>query len=194
VSAGALPKLPDVHAALKQRLRETLRCEDGVRAFELHQLLAIRFTRLSRLSAPSKVKGDGERWRLLLSEHSPRGEEHEHLLWTQWRSGLLKNDAPGPDIAVAHLEPEAHRTFVSPGNKLLLNLESLWDEYEGTVVSLVAACATNEILCERVLTRWAEHDWSVGFVSYPAPDAFALLPASASFTRSIARASGTPPS
>jgi hypothetical protein len=189
--ANDLPKLPDVRAALARGLREKLLRGDGVRAFELHQLLAIRFTRLSRLNAPSKIGADSERWALLLREHSPRGDEHGHLLWTQWRSGLLKNDAPGPDVAVAHLEPKAHRTFVNPGNKLLLNLESLWDEYEGMVDSLIAACGADATLRERVLSRWAAHDWSVGIVSYVAQDAFALLPASASFTRSITRASGT---
>jgi len=167
-----------LHSALTRDLRVTLSPDDGLTAFERHQLLAIRFHHCALLNAPAAIKGEGDQWRLFFDTYFPHGGEHATLLWKDWRIGLLKDDAPGPGVVVSHLHPDAHWQLVLPDHRLFINLESMWDDYESSVVRFIAACDATPDLRSRALGRWRE--WSVETVAYVEPRRFSLGAASAS--------------
>ena len=66
-------------------------------------------------------------WSAFFREHFPRGDEHAELLWHQWRTPLLKDEHPGPGVALSHGSPDAHWqiTFPAQGGGLIVNLESM---------------------------------------------------------------------
>src|SRR5579859_7279815 len=95
-------QLPELRAALLDGLRATLTPSQGREAFERHQLLAIRFHRAARVNTPNRKVGEGEGWERYFVDHFPRGGEHAHLLWKDWRTQLLKDEAPGAGIVITH--------------------------------------------------------------------------------------------
>jgi len=170
-------ELTELEAALTQGLQVDLAPEDGILAFERHQLLAIRFHRVSRLSGPTKL-GEGARWRLFFSEYFPRGDEHAQPLWTQWRVPLLKDDAPGEGVVISHGQPDPHWQMVLPQpRRLFINLESMWSDYEASVARFIDACQSSASHRDRALKRWRR--WNVQMVSYVEPHRFGMGPASA---------------
>jgi hypothetical protein len=177
------PQLDALRDQLLAGLREELGPQDKIRAFERHQLLAIRFQRVARLNSPAK-DDDGDGWRRYFREHFPRGDAHAHLLWHDWRTALLKDDAPGPGVAITHGQLGPHWTFVHPGQQLCINLESMWTDYEESVDHFIAACANDSILRQRALSRWVKHRWTVQIATYVAPDAYRLDVAAVSATHS----------
>jgi len=168
-------------AALMLELRVELGPQDGLAAFERHQLLAIRFTRVARLNAPASVKDrEGQMWQLFFEEHFPRGGERAKLLWNDWRTRLLKDDAPGPGIAVTHGHPEIH--WHTDQGRLGVNLETMWDDYELAIDHFIHACAGDAELKARALKRWKERLWSVQTFNAPGTPVASAIAVSASMS------------
>ena len=126
-------QLQELRAALLDGLREHLDPGEGERAFERHQLLAIRFHRVARLNQPWEKKYEGRGWIRFFTEHFPRGDGHAELLWTDWRVTLLKDDSTGPGVSVTHGQPDAHWQISHPSGRLIIDLESMWDDYEASI-------------------------------------------------------------
>ena len=81
-----------------------LRPEHGHLAFMSHVLLASvvhNATRLDQYGAESQTGA----WVRYLTSYFPPGKNSEpdaRLLWTDWRTALLKKQAPGPGVLVTH--------------------------------------------------------------------------------------------
>jgi hypothetical protein len=60
---------------------------------------------------------------------------------------------------------------VQPGGRLYINLESMWDDFERSVDSLMEMLRTDEQRREETLEYWAKHRYSVQMVtlSHPRP-------------------------
>lgn len=141
------PVLEELRDTLVAGLRPSrrLRLRDGELAFQHHQLLAIRFQAAARLNGRGKVNGR-ERWATYFREHFPRGDTHAQLLWVRWRTPLLKHEAVGPGVIVAYGRPDAHWQRGSFGHEagLVVDLESMCDDFERSVESFVEACRTDD--------------------------------------------------
>lgn len=138
------------------RTRRPLRRRDSELAFERHQLLAIRFQAGARLNDCGKAK-ERERWRIYFRQYFPRGGGQADLLWSRWRKPLLRNEPAGPGVIVTHGRPEAHWQLgvLAEGKGLVIDLESMWDDFEQSVESFVAACRSDERLAGRAVRRWS---------------------------------------
>jgi hypothetical protein len=169
----------DVRESLLKDLRLELGPSDGLKAFTQHQLLAIRFHRGARLNRPTGV-GEGEGWAIYFEEHFPRGSEHAHLLWTKWPVPLLKDETPGSGVAITHGQSQAHWVVTDLG--LVVNLESMWDDYEASVESLAALLLEDAARRDATLDAWAKHQWFVQQVDYLMPNAGTTASIAASAT------------
>jgi hypothetical protein len=153
------PTLADLRDALLGGLRtpKPLRRRDETLAYERHQLLVIRFQAVVRLSQTGGAKGR-DRWAAYFREHFPRGDEHAILLWTAWRKPLLRNEPPGAGVIVAYGCPDAHWQHVPVGQvaALVVDLESMWEDYERSVESFLDACHGDAERAARALRRWSQ--------------------------------------
>ncbi|HZO33580.1 MAG TPA: hypothetical protein VFB17_00755 [Gaiellaceae bacterium] len=166
------PTLSDLRIALLRGVRTTspLRAGDGDLAFERHQLLAARFLRTARLNRRPGAKSS-EGWLTFFREHFPRGAEHARLLWTDWRKPLLQRGTAGARVTITHGQADAHWTRGDPGEgiRLVVDLESMWADFEVSVESFVDACASDRPRAKRALRRWRESTWTAGRFNYPRP-------------------------
>lgn len=182
------PTPADLREALLAGLRtpKPLRRRDSGPAFERHQLLAIRFQAVARLNLGGKAKGR-ERWGRYFREHFPRGGEHADRLWSQWRRPLLRNEPAGPGVIVTHGRPDAHwqQGVRANGEGLVIDLESMWDDFERSVESFILACAGDGRRARRALRRWSGHSDAVPTATAPgsAPRLSTFHPASTATSR-----------
>lgn len=158
--------LENLRETLLRGLRVELGPDQGFEAFERHLLLASRFHHAAKLNAPEQ--GERAAWRQYFGEHFPRGEEHALLLWESWRNTLLKEETPGSGVLISHGQPHGHWRVFDPGG-LYVNLESMWDDFEESVDSMVALLAADPERRSRSIEWWASRQWSVQL--------FTLLPA-----------------
>lgn len=177
------PDLAHLKAGLLRGLRVDLAPDHGQDAFERHQLLAIRFHRVARLNAPDETEKRG--WMRYFGEHFPHGDEHAELLWVRWRIALVKDEYPGPGVAISHDQPHAHWKMVEPGG-LFINLESMWDDFEKSVESFIAMLGREPQRRVAALEYWATRQYSVQGVAF-AP---AVATASLATSMTVASASG----
>jgi hypothetical protein len=157
------PTLDDLRKALLRRLRTTtpLRADDTELAFERHQLLAARFVRVARLDrAPGAKTREG--WHSFFREHFPRGGEHARLLWTDWRNPLLQRGTTGVLVTITHGQPDLHWRLneAAQGVALVVDLESMWDDFASAVGSFVDACVADRPRARRALRRWRASTWT----------------------------------
>jgi hypothetical protein len=126
---------------------------DGADAFRLQKLLAAAAHRATKLAAYGDR--EGEAWVDYFTRHFPPGRRTQadaKLLWTDWRTALLKTDSPGPGVAVTHGQPHAH--WMREDGRLVLNLEDMWDDFASSVESLIAQLRESLKRTEIVLNRW----------------------------------------
>jgi hypothetical protein len=152
-------ELQTLREALLDGLRVELGPDDGRQAFERHQLLAIRFHRAARLNVAGTKTGEQRGWCQYFEEHFPRGGEHGELLFTRWRTTLLKDEMPGRGVLITHGQAEVHWLMSARG--LVVNLESMWNEFEASVDHLLAALASDDEHRTRVLAHFEKTRWTV---------------------------------
>lgn len=157
------PTLDDLHKALLRGLRTSrpLQAGDSELAFERHQLLAARFVRVARLDrAPGAKTREG--WHSFFRDHFPRGDEHARLLWSAWRKPLLQRGTTGTRVTITHGQPGVHwRLQDGPhGVAIVVDLESMWDDFASAVGSFVDACGADRSRARRALRRWRASTWT----------------------------------
>ena len=114
-----------------------------------------RFVRVARLDrAPGAKTREG--WQSFFREHFPRGGEHARLLWTDWRNPLLQRGTTGDLVTITHGQPDLHWRLheAAQGVALVVDLESMWDDFASAVESFVDACAADRPRARRALRRW----------------------------------------
>jgi hypothetical protein len=147
----AVAELDELREELLLGLRRNLTPEQGFEAFQQHQLLTIRFHRASRINAPAAGERNG--WRQFFNEHFPRGDEHALLLWERWRNALVKDEYPGPGVAISHGQPFGHWRVVNPGG-IFIDLESMWEDYEQSIDSMITLLRGNDARRSKSLNWW----------------------------------------
>ena len=166
------PTLADLRLALLRGLRTAnpVRAGDGDLAFERHQLLAARFLRAARLARRPGAKSH-EGWLAFFRDHFPRGGEHARLLWTDWRKPLLQRGIAGSRVTITHGQPELHwsRDDAKQRIGLVVDLESMWADFEDAVESLIDACTADPARGRRALRRWQESTWTAQQLGSPRP-------------------------
>jgi len=110
----------------------------------------------------SEAKG----WMRFFKEHFPRGDKYAELLWGRWRIALLKDAYPGPGVAISHGQAHGHWQVVNPGG-LFINLESMWDDYEQSIDSMIKTLAADDAGREKSLEWWRGRRWAVQLVQVP---------------------------
>ena len=157
-------ELEELRQELLYRLRRDLTPQQGFEAFECHQLLAVRFHRAARMNGPGMSEAKG--WMRFFKEHFPRGDQYAELLWVRWRIALLKDAYPGPGVAISHGQAHGHWHVVNPGG-LFINLESMWDDYEQSIESMIKTLAADDARREKSLEWWRGRRWAVQLVQVP---------------------------
>jgi hypothetical protein len=69
-------------------------------------------------------------WVRYRTSHFPaprNGEQDAKVLWTDWRTSLVKDGALGPSVLITHGQPAAHWLRHGHG-RLRISLESMRDE------------------------------------------------------------------
>ena len=103
-----------------------------------HVLLASVVHNAARLNQHGADSQTGA-WIRYLTSYFPAGRNSEQdakLLWTDWRTDLLKKQAPGPGIVVTHGQSHVHWRQDEHG-RLCLNLEDLWSDFETSIAAFV---------------------------------------------------------
>jgi hypothetical protein len=155
---GATPRLA---RGIQPKLRPQLTPEQGYEAFQHHQLLTIRFVRAALTNAVGRDVGLRASWCTFFAEHFPRGDEHAVRLWDYWRTTLCKDEMPGSGVVVSHGQPHGHWKLVDPGQRLYVNLESMWDDYYDSVNPLIEALKQDRARLDETLTWWNGRRWTV---------------------------------
>lgn len=140
--------------------RPQLTAEQGEEAFDRHVLLAARVHRASRLNQAAGDR-EGQAWRRYFEQHFPRLRHLQaDVLWADWRCALVKDDTPGPRVVLAHGSQRTHFTRDESG-RLLVDLESMWDDFAESVDSFVASLERDRRRRTIVLRRYRERVWTV---------------------------------
>jgi hypothetical protein len=149
--------LAELRAALLRARSPALRPDQGDEAFRQHKLLASAVHRASRLDALGS-ESETDAWVRYMSDHFPPGRNDPNdarLLFADWRTSLLKDDAPGPRVPVTHGQSHAHWVRDSRG-RLCINLEDMWADFERSVHNFVAYLRTTPDRRSVVLGRWRQ--------------------------------------
>ena len=112
----------------------------GAEAFMQHKLLASTIHQATRLDARAADSETGGWVRYFTSYFpEPRNSESDaKFLWTDWRTSLLKDGAPGPAILLTHGQPAIHWQRDSIG-RLCIDLESMWADFDISVDTFLEA-------------------------------------------------------
>lgn len=84
----------------------------------------------------------------------------------RWRIALLKDAYPGPGVAISYGQADGHWHVVNPGG-LFINLESMWDDYEQSIDSMIKTLAADDARREESLEWWRGRRWAVQLVQVP---------------------------
>jgi hypothetical protein len=145
--------LEELKQDLTGDLRVALGAHDGKEAERRHRELAMLIHRTARL-VYANSHGDQAAWVDYLERWWPNmTAERARTLWTEWRKHLLKDGHPGTYV-ICHGQPRRHWNPQPPGNRIALNLESLWDDYEQSVDNLITECRRDTELQFRVLMTY----------------------------------------
>jgi hypothetical protein len=91
------------------------------------------------------VTGEGKGWVEFFTRYFPSGRNSEadaKLPWEDWRVGLRKDETPLLRIAITHGQPNLHWQIDMRG-ALVINLESMWDDFEYAVDQFISALAAD---------------------------------------------------
>lgn len=179
--------LERVRRTLLHGLRVSLGPEQGWEAFERHQLLTIRFHHAARLNAPRV--GERVGWRQYFDAYFPRGGEHGRLLFERWRTTLIKDEFPAAGVAITHGQRDAHWEMTEIG--LIVNLESMWDDFEISVDRFVEALAQDDSHRALTLEALDKTGWTVRPVTIVKPTPTILTPNQFMISPSISTTSAT---
>lgn len=164
----------------------------------MHKLLASTIHKATRLDA-TRTESETDAWVRYFTSYFPGGHNDPadaRLLFVDWRTRLLKDDALGPGIAITHGQSGIHWER-DPNGRLCLNLEDTWAEFAASVDSFVAFLEGDAQRRSVVLRRWRATQWVVRpFLPARTLIAGATvmdLPVSASFSTASVTALGPPP-
>jgi hypothetical protein len=87
--------------------------------------------------------------------------EDARLLFGEWRTHLLKDDSPGPSVALTHGQSPIHWQRNDSG-QLCINLESMWEDFDASVDAFIGCLRNNPERREIATRRWREQIWEVG--------------------------------
>ncbi len=138
VSATIAPHEEDALRRLRTRLLSDrpppLQPEHGHLAFMSHVLLASAVHTATRLDQYGAETQTGA-WTRYLSSYFPAGKNSDvdaRLLWTDWRTALLKKQAPGLGVLVTHGQSAVLWRRDEHG-RLCIYLEDMWADFESSV-------------------------------------------------------------
>lgn len=138
-----------------------LRPDEGDEAFQQHKLLATAVHRAAKLDQ-QKAESETDAWVRYVTRHFPPGRndaDDARLLFGDWRTSLLKEDTPGPRVAITHGQSVIHWKRDQHG-RLCLNLEDVWDDYTASVGSFIAYLRVSPRR-KVVLARWRKQRWAI---------------------------------
>jgi hypothetical protein len=114
-------------------------------ALRQHKILASAIHRASILHA-SKSDNEARGWVRYMSDFFPSGRNapsDAHILFGDWRTDLLKRGAPGLYVTVTHGQSVIHWQR-DDQNRLCINLEDMWDEFETSVDNFIRHLGTTQ--------------------------------------------------
>jgi hypothetical protein len=166
-------ELRDLREQLLAHRPESLPPGQGAEAFQQHKLLATTVHQASKLDEHAHENETGAWLRYLTSYFpAPRNSESDaRVLWTDWRTSLLKRGAPGAYVLVTHGQPAAHWLRDGKG-RLCIDLESMWEDFTASVSEFMAFLRTAPDRREVALDRAQRSHVVVEFVeltTYSAP-------------------------
>jgi len=136
-------------------------------------------------------------WVRYFTSYFPPGKNSEadaRLLWTDWRTALLKKQAPGPGVLVTHGQSTVHWQRDQQG-RLCVNLEDMWADFEQSVEAFVEYL--RETPDRRVMAVRRAQESSVAVIEFTTTLSCASVPVSGVATpQQVATASAvayTPP-
>jgi hypothetical protein len=159
--------LADLREALLSGRPAALTPAQGHEAFQQHKLLTSAIHRAARLNAYGS-EGETRAWVRYVTAFFPAGKNGNadaELLWKQWRTGLLKSDAPGPALLVTHGQAHAHWQRETQG-RLVIDLESMWGDFESSVDQFIGSLRHDPQRREIALKRREKQRWAVETVQF----------------------------
>ena len=141
---------------------------DGLSGLDGHILVAVRFHRLVRLVQRKPDERQGAAWEAFFAEYVPHFAGNGRRLWEDWRTKLLKDDAPGQSVVISEQTPEPHGHTLASG-ELFIDLESIADDYTAAVDSVMLACVGDDELRATVIRNWEATRWTVRHYAWAGP-------------------------
>jgi hypothetical protein len=157
-------------------------------AFQQHKLLASAIHRASRLDARSS-DSETDAWVNYFTAHfpAPRNDATDaRLLFAEWRTSLLKDDAPGPRTPITHGQPHAHWQRDRAG-RLCINLEDMRADFERSVDHLLAHLRATPARQAVAVRRWRQTSWTVQPFTFSSADSVPVSGATVAASATVAR-------
>lgn len=154
--------LDDLRKSLLRARAPALRPGQGDEAFLQHKLLASAVHRASRLDRRNS-DSETDAWVRYVTAYFPPGRNDPadaRLLFAEWRTRLLKDDAPGSALPVTHGQSAAHWRRDQAG-RLCINLEDMWDDFEQSVGHFIRYLRATPDRRAVALKRWRDTGWAV---------------------------------
>jgi hypothetical protein len=155
-------RLCELRDALLDRGCPTLTSTEGRRAFEEHKLLASAVHRVARLDQ-TRTESETDAWVRFVSTCFPDGRnasDDARTLFRDWRTSLLKRDAPGPGVAITHGQSQIHWARDGDG-RLWINLEDMWADFKFSIETFLSVVASDPRRTAIVVDRWDRSRWEV---------------------------------
>ena len=121
----------------------------------------MRVHRAVLLNQAGKNKTQEDHWVDFVTAYFPTGRngpDEARLLWKEWRTALVKNEPGG--VSLTHGRPAAHWTPDAYG-ALVIDLESMADDFEYAVDQFIQALAADEKRAAVVRDRWQKRAWTI---------------------------------
>jgi hypothetical protein len=153
-------------ALLADRPTRQLCPDEGEEAFRQHKILAAAVHRATRLDERCSDPSDTFTWVRYFENYfpEPRNDpEAARDLFGHWRTDLVKDHITGQTISVTHRQSHLH--WVRVNGRLVLNLESMWDDFATSVDAFIDALRAKRDRREIVLKRWRERTYVIEYVS-----------------------------
>jgi hypothetical protein len=179
--------LADLRADLVRGRPRQLGPDEGYEAFQQHKLLSGAVLRAAKLDQTGS-ESETDAWVRFVTSHYPdgrNGKAEARLLFSDWRTSLLKKDTPGVGVSITHGLAQVHWRRNESGS-LGLNLEDAWDDFEAAVDSFVESLRDSPRR-DFVLSRWETQRWEVRRFRALADATVMDSALSASFSRSGTR-------
>jgi len=142
-----------------------------------HVLLASVVHNAGRLDHRG-ADSETEAWVRYLTRYFPPGRNSgpdARLLWTDWRTSLLKKQAPGPGVLTTHGHSPVHWGRDRQG-RLCINLEDMWADFANSVDAFIDSMRTAPDRRSIAIRRARES--SVAVIEFTTTISLASAPAS----------------